>query len=94
MQVQHYTEEQYLYDDSLAYLTGVVTFPAKVREIHNPPSGAGRWRVRAAIVSAYRDGAEVGRVVLEGSPSEEQLAEARSRMELAVLEAIAAEVQA
>lgn len=86
-QVQHYTEEQYLYDPALARLTGVVTFPAKVRDVHNPPHGRGWWRLRAAIVAAYRDGATVDRVVLEGRPSEAKIQEARERMERTLTEA-------
>lgn len=86
--VRHYTEEQCMWDRSLAYVTGVVTAPPRVREIHNPPSGRGLWRVRAAIVWACLGGAVIDRIVLEGSPSEEEMQAARERMERRLLETL------
>lgn len=85
--IRHYTERQYLWDHDLAYLTGVVTFPAKVRNIF--VEGQGWWSMRAARVVAYRDGDQVDAVTLAGEPSEAQVAEAQAQMEVALLMALA-----
>ena len=86
LEIRHYTEEEARW---VAYPTGVVTCPPKVRLVYNPPHGHGWWILRAAIVEAVLDGAKVDEIILEGRPTEDEIQEAKRQMEAALRKALA-----